>query len=216
MNRGNSYSSIVISGLFLFIFLYLTAAYRYPGGWPGNPSGAGFSWLHNYWCNLLNETALNGKPNTGRLPAMGGMLVLGITMLIFWMQLGAVIRSTHPNTAKAMLLSGAVSSVTMLYLPFGFHDGIVNGSSAAGLIAVTLLMHFLYTMRYRGLFIWGLLNVLLVGLNNYLYYTEDGTGHLPWVQKISFLSFLLWMAVISRSVRNPSHAEPQQYVPSSS
>lgn len=201
MNRNNSYTLLVFTGLFLFVFLYLLAAIRYPGGWPGNPSGAGFSWRHSYWCNLLNETALNGRPNSGRWPAIAGMWVLGITLLIFWFQTGAALGHTHRLAARVLLVTGSLSSLTVLFLPFGFHDTIVNCSSGAGLIALFLLMQFLFRRRFLRLFSWGLLNALLVGINNYLYYTEDGTGHLPWVQKLSFLSFLLWMAAISGHFR---------------
>jgi hypothetical protein len=42
----------------------------------------------------------------------------------------------------------------------------------------------------------GLFDLLLVALNNYLYHSNE-MMYLPIVQKISFLSFLVWFSFIS-------------------
>ena len=63
-------------GALIFIFLYIAATFLYPGGSDFNPLSKGFSWQHNYWCNLLNEEAINGKYNAARPIAIAGMFVL--------------------------------------------------------------------------------------------------------------------------------------------
>ncbi|HEV7621655.1 MAG TPA: hypothetical protein VGO09_07980, partial [Flavisolibacter sp.] len=49
-----------VFGSFAFIILYIIATIYYPGGSQANNVSKGFSWVHNYWCNLLNEKAING------------------------------------------------------------------------------------------------------------------------------------------------------------
>jgi hypothetical protein len=47
-------------GILIFILLYIVAAFFYPGGSEFDTHSDGFSWKHNYWCNLLNELAIKG------------------------------------------------------------------------------------------------------------------------------------------------------------
>jgi hypothetical protein len=55
----------------------------------------------------------------------------------------------------------------------------------------------LYKTKWFGLFAFGLLNVLLVGLNNYVYYSNGLIVYLPVIQKISFATFLIWVCCIT-------------------
>ena len=55
---------IPLIGIVLFACLYLVATFHYPGGTPFNKYYIGFSWTENYWCNLLNEQAINGQTNS--------------------------------------------------------------------------------------------------------------------------------------------------------
>jgi len=76
------------------------------------------------------------------------------------------------------------------------HDLAINTSSSLGFIAVIGTLVALYQLKWNWLFVFGLLNVLLIGLNNYLYHTEGMMIYLPLVQKISFISFLVWFSLI--------------------
>eukprot|EP01041_Mallomonas_annulata_P035984 gene35984-59008_t len=49
-----------------------------------NQNAKGFSWVHNFWCNLLNETAINGEKNSARPIALVAMLVLSASLSLFW------------------------------------------------------------------------------------------------------------------------------------
>lgn len=74
---------IPFTGILLFILLYLLAALLYPGGSQVNSNSKGFSWLNNYWCNLLNYKAINGEYNAGRNAANFGMFILAATLSVF-------------------------------------------------------------------------------------------------------------------------------------
>ncbi len=55
----------------------------YPGGSQVDVNSKGFSWINNYWCNLLNENAISGQHNPGRPIALTGMAVLCFSLSFF-------------------------------------------------------------------------------------------------------------------------------------
>jgi len=79
------------------------------------------------------------------------------------------------------------------------HDLVVNTSSSLGFIAIIGIIVAVYKVRWYKLFVFGLFNIMLVSLNNYLYHTKQMT-YLPIVQKITFLSFLVWICFITFSL----------------
>lgn len=56
----------------------------YPGGSEADISAVGFSWRDNYWCNLLNEHAINGQLNEARQVAIAAMSIICLSLVIFW------------------------------------------------------------------------------------------------------------------------------------
>ena len=76
------------------------------------------------------------------------------------------------------------------------HDLAINISSSLGLIALLGTLLALYQLKWKSLFVFGLFNILLIGLNNYFYHISGNLTYLPIVQKISFLSFLVWICCI--------------------
>ena len=76
------------------------------------------------------------------------------------------------------------------------HDLITNLSSGFGVIATIGVLIGLYKIGWKGLFVFGLLNFLLVGINNYVYYTNGLIIYLPIIQKITFALFLSWVCSI--------------------
>jgi hypothetical protein len=184
------------AGSVLFGLLYGWAALRYPGGAPNDPTTPGFSWTRNYWCNLLNETALNGQPNPARPVALGAMLVLGLTLILFWYEFPR--RAGLPPTGRRLVqTSGALAMVLGLFIFTPLHDALINLASLFGLVAVVGTLAGLRRLRWGGWFGLGLFNLVLVGLNNLLYYGEGLLPYLPVVQKFTFLAFLLWIGGIS-------------------
>jgi len=192
-------------GSLLFIILYIIAALLYPGGSAIDKSAIGYSWTDNYWCNLLNEKAINGQNNIARPVAVTAMFILGLSLFIFWILFPVFIKLGKYHRFLIQV-SGAVSMLTsFLLLTRIDHDLAVNTSSAFGLIAMTGTLIALYQLKCpperhsrsgKWLFAMGLFDLLLVALNNYLYHSSE-MMYLPIVQKISFLSFLIWFSFIS-------------------
>jgi hypothetical protein len=191
---------IPLFGSLLFILFYILAAYLYPGGSETDKTSVGFSWTNNYWCNLLHENAINGQPNSAKPVAITGMLILCLALSAFWL-----VFPTHLNTKKYFRLTIQISGIGAMVSSFFLltninHDLIVNIASCLGLIAIIGTLACLYQTKWYGLFVFGLFNILLVGLNNYLYNTEGMMIYLPVVQKISFLSFIVWICFINMNL----------------
>ncbi len=187
---------IPLFGLIAFIILYFIAAFLYPGGSQADSSSVGFSWLHNYWCNLLNERAMNGKYNTARPFAMLGMYVLCFSLAVFWYQFSRI-GNFNRSTQKIIQLSGIVSACTGIFIFTGYHDLVINVSGLLALLAFAGTFSGLYRMAWRKLFWFGLFNLVLIAINNFIYYSNDLLAFLPVVQKITFVCFLTWIGLIN-------------------
>ena len=187
---------VPLFGCVIFLLLYLAAAAVYPGGSQADVYAKGFSWMHNYWCNLLNEKGLNGENNAGRPFAWIAMVVLLLSLLCFWVATAKGLWESSRMKKQLLMSSGAASLLFLPLLPTGLHDAVINVSGLFGLMALFFVYYGLYKKRWYALFVFGILNLALIGLNNYLYY---GTSlyWLPLVQKITFLSFLLWISMVT-------------------
>lgn len=194
--QKNSLMLIPVFGSVLFIVLYFVATLFYPGGSQVDSNSLGFSWADNYWCNLLNDYAINGQPNPSKPIAIAGMCVLCLSLSYFWLMF-----PNHVNIGKytrlLIQISGVLSMAIAIFLFTSIeHDFITNLASIFGLIATTLTFIALFKTKWYGLFAFGLLNILLVGLNNYVYYNIGIIVYLPIIQKISFMMFLVWVCCI--------------------
>lgn len=183
-------------GTLLFVLLYFISTLYYPGGSQIDKKSSGFSWVNNYWCNLLNETAINGQANPAKPIALIGMFVLCLTLSFFWFIFPRQI-SISKNLRLVIQVSGMLAMTVASFLFTNInHDLITNLASSFGAIATIGTFIGLYKNKLFGLFRFGLLNILLVGLNNLCYYNKDLIIYLPVIQKISFATFLVWICCI--------------------
>lgn len=185
-----------VLGIILFIILYIIAAFYYPGGSDINKASSGFSWQHNYWCELMASTAQNGEKNTARPIALSAMAVLMITLIIFWNQVSDLFRYKKIND-RVIRYSGSLSMLVVPFLLTGSHDMVMNIAGLFGCVAIFTVLANLYSHRMMLLFWIGVLCLLLCGANNYVYYTTNYMRHLPVLQKITFVIFLAWFAALS-------------------
>ena len=192
----NIYLLIPIIGSVVFVVLYLVATLYYPGGSQVDQNAEGFSWINNYWCNLLNDTAMNGQPNPSKLIAITGMLVLCLTLAYFWYLFPQKINLNN-NWKWIIQFSGSLAMFIAFFLFTDTnHDLVTNLASLFGLIATIGTFVGLYQTKWMKLFVFGLFNILLVLLNNYVYYNKALIIYLPVIQKISFAAFLIWICCI--------------------
>ena len=183
-------------GSFLFVILYVIAAFLYPGGSGADKTAIGYSWTNNYWCNLLNEKAINGQANTARPVAVIAMFIVFLSLSTFWILFPALTQLKKYHKLLIQVAGTVCMLASFLLLTSIDHDLAINTSSAFGLIAMTGTLIALYQLKWKWLFAIGLFDLLLVALNNYLYHSNE-MMYLPIVQKFSFLSFLIWFSCIS-------------------
>ncbi len=177
----------------LFLLFYGVAAWYYPGGSWNDPGQVGFSWRHNYLCDLLDTRAVNGMMNAGRYWARMSLGFLCLGMMVLWYRLPLLVGG---RTWFRFLLrySGLAALGTMAFLRAGTHDLTVRIGGVLGLLALGSLLLGLWRRHYRAL---GLMGVWCLGcfsLNYAIYETGEYLGALPLIQKITFSSFLLWFA----------------------
>ncbi|MBC7875116.1 MAG: hypothetical protein H7Y01_14025 [Ferruginibacter sp.] len=183
-------------GTLLFICLYFVATLFYPGGSQVDKISKGFSWTNNYWCNLLNENAINEQHNAARPIAMAAMFVLCLTLAIFWYIFPQKINFTK-RSRIAIQFSGGLGMTIGMFLFTALHDTIINIASLCGLVATVGTFVGLHKLKWTNLLWLGLFNLILVAVNNILYYGEGLKLFLPVLQKFTFLFFLLWICLIS-------------------
>ena len=185
-----------IFGTIVFVVLYVVATLLYPGGSQVDKNSIGFSWTNNYWCNLLNENAINGQHNPAKPIAMTGMFVLCLTLSFFWFLFPRHIKPDR-NLKLVIQISGTIAMTIAFFLFTNInHDLVTNLAAIFGTIATIGTFIGLYKTKWFGLLTFGLLNISLVGLNNYVYYTKGLIVYLPVIQKISFAAFLIWICCI--------------------
>ncbi|HEX2606074.1 MAG TPA: hypothetical protein VHK91_01800 [Flavisolibacter sp.] len=201
-----------VGGIILFILLYLLASYYYPGGSQHDLKQKGFSWMHNYWCNLLNERALNGQPNQARIIALTAWGVLTLSLGWFWFY--APVCLTQGKPLKHLIrISGLVCALTSLFLFTSYHDGVINLAGGMGMIACAGLLVALKRSRHTFLYRMGLFSFVWVALNNLIYYGSDDLYYLPVVQKFTFVYFLLWFLLISLTCVHNHPYSTRQTIP---
>jgi hypothetical protein len=191
-------------GSVLFSFLYFIATLYYPGGTYLDKTSSGFSWTQNYWCNLLDENAINGELNQARPFAFAAMGVLNLTLISFWYSFPKV-AGFKRNEQYAVQLSGFLSMLISYFVFTTHHDAVINVAGFFGLIALAGTLIGLRKLKWNTLFYCGLFAAALIALNNLLYYRTTLMYYLPAVQKLTFLYFVLWISLINlRWYRKPA------------
>jgi len=187
---------VPIIGSFLFIILYVIAASLYPGGSQADKNSTGYSVTGNYWCNLLYKNGINGGRNPGQPFAAAGMFVICFALSCFWIFFPIQIGSKKYHRILIQIPGVAAMASSFLLLTDLDHDLVINTSSTLGFIAFVGTIIALYKIKLYKLFALGVFNIILVGLNNYLYHAKGMMAYLPVVQKFSFISFLIWFCLI--------------------
>jgi len=183
-------------GITLYFALFFMAARVYPGGSQTNLRSPGFSWLHNYWCELMNHEAMNGQPNPGAVYAIIAMILAGSAIGVFFYRLPVYLR-TSTACARVIKVSAAVTGLSGVMLFGDYHNPALLCFSIATLITIVISLAILQENGQRLFFAIGLLSLILTQANNVMYYLRLGIEHLPWFQKIAIATVLIWVAVMN-------------------
>ena len=193
-------------GSILFLLLYFLATLFYPGGSQFDKNSKGFSWTQNYWCNLLNENAINGQHNAARPIALTAMSALCLTLMFFW-YIFPLLVDFKKSSRLAIQISGFIAMTIGMFLFTSLHDIVINIATLFGLVAITGTFAGLKKLKWTKLFWMGIFNIVLISLNNLFYYKTELLFYLPVVQKITFMYFLLWICLIDINLYFKTHSK---------
>ncbi len=196
-------------GILLFTILYIYATSLYPGGSQADEHSVGFSWMHNYWCNLMSETSINGQTNPASPIAISAMAVLCFSLMIFFIQFAQVF-TKRLIWKRIISLGGIGSMLCAMFIFTSYHDLMTILSSVFGLFVVIGILKEIYQHANRFYKLTGLGCLLLLGLNNFIYYSGIYLNYLPLLQKITFAIVLLWIVALNNKIYSLSKHENDQ------
>lgn len=187
-------------GFLAFMLLYLYSSTLYPGGSQADPNSVGFDWGDNYWCNLMSEESINGQVNPARKYAIAAMMILCFSLSVFFYQFTEVFVSGKIWN-KVVMLSGILSMISAVFIFSELHDLITLISSGFGLVSIIGIVIALYKSKLSWLKGTGLFCLILLGLNNIIYYSSAFIEWLPLLQKVTMAIVLTWLLLLNQILR---------------
>jgi hypothetical protein len=185
-------SRIPTIGILLFIVFYIYSSTLYPGGSQLNSNSEGFDWINNYWCNLMSEKGMNEQINPARPCAISAMIILCLSLMFFFIQFA----NTFPKSRfwkRLIIVNGVLSMIFAILIFTKYHDLMTIISSIFGLFVVIGIIKEVYKSELMIYKISGVICILLLGINNYIYYTQQFIEGLPLIQKVTFAFILIWI-----------------------
>ena len=178
-------------GILVFIGIYIYASQLYPGGSIADINSIGFDWSNNHWCNLMRERGLNGIQNQARPVAIAGISILCFSMIIFFIQFANYFEKSR-NWNITIKISGGLAMLSATFIFTEYHDIMTTILSICGTIVLIGMIRALHINKLTFFKVMGVFCVLIIGLNNFFYYSEDLIQYSPLVQKGAFLLILSW------------------------
>lgn len=214
-SNSNTHKNVLVLapwiGMALFVVFYGLAVSIYPGGSNFDAHQIGFDIKSNYLCDLLDTHTPNGLPNPSRAYSRLALTMLCCGLIVFWYNLPLLFN--HKGVSlKIMQATGVLALAFTLFLAAGNHDVLVRIAGIFG--AVALITTFVELFRARriallGLGIWCL---VIFAFNYYIYETGILITALPMIQKITFLSFMLWFVLMNLALYNRIKLEENKNV----
>lgn len=141
----------------------------------------------------MNVKSVNGQLKAARPFSIEALIILCLSLIIFFIQFADTCVKSRV-WARIINIFGVLSMTCAMLIITKYHDVMIIISSVFGIFVVVGIIKELYTSNMRFYKISGVACVLLLGVNNYIYYTGSFIEILPLLQKITFLTVLLWVA----------------------
>jgi hypothetical protein len=183
-----------------FILFYLFAALRYPGGSDFDKNSKNFSFVENYWCDLLSDYSKNGKYNVAQPFAYIAMAFMNLGLSTSWVFIGHS-RSIPRNPDLVLEITGLASTIFLNFLNTSMHDQFISLSIGLGcfsMLRVLLTGHKKNSITQTT----GYLSVVLILLNCVMYVFIIGLTFLPIIQKITFIFVMSWFMLNLRFTKS--------------
>lgn len=178
--------------IFLFAVFYYYSSTLYPGGSQADLTSSGFDWVHNYWSDLMNETGRNEQPNPAEPFAITAMVMMCIGLMIFFIQFAARF-SNHRVWKYLIQISGTLAMICAILTFTPYHALMIALSSFFGLFVLVGIIREVYNSHMTLMKIGGVISIVLLLINNYIYFSRNFVDILPLLQKITFAFVLIWI-----------------------
>jgi len=192
----NYYACFPIVGMGIYLLLFLIAANNYPGGSINVQTMQGYSFLHNFLCDVMDPITKGGVYNPARGLAIVSHVVLSLTMIFFFYLLPEIFNHKNRNFHFVRFF-GMFTMSLFVFMYTSYHDLIVTLTGIFGTIA--LIPFFIELRGYPN----KLMKVLAYGcfaLSIVVFFsfeTKIGFYYLPFLQKITFLFDAVWVIWVS-------------------
>jgi hypothetical protein len=181
-----------IFGLGLYIIAFIFAASAYPGGSANYPHANGYSFYHNFLCDIMNPITQTGIINNARFLAIISHMILSFTMISFFYILPKIFDVKNRNTTLIAYFGMATMTV-FIFMYTEYHDLIVTITGVLGVIALIPFFIELQNFKNKGLKLLAYLCYALSIIVFFIFETKIGLYYLPFLQKITFVLDAYWV-----------------------
>lgn len=187
-----------IAGLIIYLIIFTLAALDYPGGSTNLPEYSGYSFFHNFLCDVMAPVTQTGVFNEARTLAIVSHLILSFTMISFFYLLPELFSFTNRNT-KLTRSFGMLTMFVFIFMYTEYHDAIVTLTAILGTAA--LVPFFIELPKYQNSKLKRLAKTCF-GLSIvvfFIFITKIGYYYLPFIQKVAFVldaSWVIWVSLL--------------------
>ena len=144
---------------------------------------------------------MNGLENRARPIAISAMIILCTSIALFFYQFAEyfVERGIWKPIIKIL---GILSMSSAVLIFTKFHDIMTTISSVFGVLVVVGIIRTIYKSDLLVFKISGIVCIILLGINNLIYYSGNYIEYLPFIQKITFGLVLVWIVGLNVKMKN--------------
>lgn len=181
-----------------YLIVFSFAAVDYPGGSENYAQYAGYSFFHNFLCDVMNPVTQGGLVNEARGLAIVSHVILSITMITFFYILPEIFSWKNRNT-QLIRIFGVLTMSVFIFMFTSYHDTIVVLTALLGTVALVPFFIELTKYHNKGLKQLAYVCYLLSFVVFIIFVTKIGFYYLPFLQKITFgfdAWWVIWVSVI--------------------
>lgn len=190
--KGKHFHYIPILGILSFLILFIFSSLLYSGGSEINPNSTGFNWINNYYCDLMLQNGFNGRPNPARPFSILTLNILSLSIIVFFIIVKDIVKE-NKFWKYTIPIAGTISMLLILFLFTPFHRLLIIIASIIGSLALTGIIIGLIQKQWKPLLYLTYFNLVMIGLNIFIYVSKTMTIVLPIIQKLTFLTVFFWM-----------------------
>lgn len=184
-------------GLLIFACLYIYASTLYDGGSKVNPHKKSWDWINNYWCDLIWPTTILEQPNKASKWGVAANTILCVSTLLFFIAF-SLVYAPSDIWASVISISGAVAMICAMLIFSKWHDKIIGVIVLGSIPAVAGVVYGLIFFDKKTALYWGVVALIFIAVNVYIFYTKKGERYLPFIQKVAFGVVLSWIFFMNR------------------